>query len=1024
MRIVRYLLVFCAVLSSMLSLPQEAIATSVYSNCIESSVGESISTFEYVEISPFNLTCQVDCNTSCKAAFIRADHYGELMNLDTAAKCVQACRTNLQFKAPYYQDTLENGSYSYKVQGYQTVYPSSSCSSSEVEAPVSITDVYVEKNRTIKLALPAELTYAADVVPSSSLSTNKLYMCGYDAYNWHSIFPKYGSQPDFGNSTLFGNTSYWTSNPTVKKALESVDYHTCLYSGMNNVFSSKQFSDLSNVQIANTSTMTILYNLVFQYPNASCSSFSYQETPPDDLSSYRKCYLANKWTMFNNFAYCKNHSRNNKYPQTNIYAKNGDYIKLTFTGYVNHWDSLPIISKFSNSTHWNSSHQMTIANGSSSAKYIAYPWTAWQTNSITPVYFQGEALRKYGKDSIWKDPYFSVASGNVILGLAGSYIDRDMVLYSDSAYQNVCTNTIYGTSDGCDKVKLADPVGRTTIYKYSGYLSGFSSDPRLFSPRVTNDADDALHDNSGSRDINIEWGGCAKSFPNNLQYAIYPSKTSTLSACDAANSTNCIAWYDVPSDYSDGFSVPSTGYLAFRIKADTAPSTSEKMAYVDPTYRYGSYQFLATIAPLGSTSGGGGSVGGVTTLSGPLYKVLKLVQNTLYGSGTTTGTVASIFKSFVVQSQFKYAVQSLLVMFIAFYGVGFLLGTVKAQTKEMLGVLLKFSFIAALISDTSWNFFNDYFLKFFYLGSMEMVALLVKSDPILGSGITGLSKDPALALSILDTGLNTMFFDTMNWKRLGSLLAGGLLGIVMLVMILLAMCFFYFLSVLRIFVSLLMSQIVIAIFILIAPIIIPMSLFSLTRQVFDYWWKYMLGFAIQPVALFSSVLVFNSLIMYTFYTAIGFTICEFCFLSIDLNAIGINYVWCVDDLFGIQSYMPLSAATITGSSSFNGISRQAFMAAIILLFLSWSMYSFTGFIGQLVTSIVQGRRDRIASPEAIAGRVVNAGGWMNIAKSQFVQTQSTTAAAERHESMKKRREALANKRTDAAPPAAGRDDNR
>lgn len=94
---------------------------------------------------------------------------------------------------------------------------------------------------------------------------------------------------------------------------------------------------------------------------------------------------------------------------------------------------------------------------------------------------------------------------------------------------------------------------------------------------------------------------------------------------------------------------------------------------------------------------------------------------------------------------------------------------------------------------------------------------------------------------------------------------------------------FYFLFALfKALLAYLISIIMTALLIFLAPIFICFILFNLTKPIFNRWLKQLVGFALQPVLLFMVLAIFNVFIVMSLYSVLNFSACYTCLWEMDL----------------------------------------------------------------------------------------------------------------------------------------------
>lgn len=244
-----------------------------------------------------------------------------------------------------------------------------------------------------------------------------------------------------------------------------------------------------------------------------------------------------------------------------------------------------------------------------------------------------------------------------------------------------------------------------------------------------------------------------------------------------------------------------------------------------------------------------------------------------------------------VQSKFQGAVRMCLVLAIMFFGCSLLLGLGEVKQKHLIPLIIKIALVAYFATSNGWQtVFMDGLTK----TSDLLVNIVTAVDPV--------NKDPDRQdgcqfpkfnyRDLNDTNKDHFAYppgkeylkiwDTLDCKisraigygpsvsvpnMLMMTLAGFLTsgaGIIFLVAVL-TFGFFLIFLVIRAIHIFLISSIGITMLIYVSPIMITMSLFSKTKQMFDNWFRQLIGLILQPMILFAYlgmvILIFDSVII-------------------------------------------------------------------------------------------------------------------------------------------------------------------
>lgn len=223
----------------------------------------------------------------------------------------------------------------------------------------------------------------------------------------------------------------------------------------------------------------------------------------------------------------------------------------------------------------------------------------------------------------------------------------------------------------------------------------------------------------------------------------------------------------------------------------------------------------------------------------------------------------AVYHSIIDDSHFKRIVKGCLLLYIIFYAIFFMLGFIKDKQIDLVVRTVKVGIMVELISEDSWNFFDQYLFSLFRDGSTFLI-----------SAMTGGSGDGGNTFAFLDTTIS-QFFSNSTWIKLGTLLFAGPLGFVYFAVIILGMGIFI-IAIVEAVIAYLISMVAISVMIILAPFFLIALLFSATRGLFDAWISHIFNFALQPALLFAGLVIFNELMVITFYQAMAYKVCSSC----------------------------------------------------------------------------------------------------------------------------------------------------
>lgn len=702
-----------------------------------------------------------------------------------------------------------------------------------------------------------------------------------------------------------------------------------------------------------------------QYPLNSARQIV--PTPGIDPKNASNYSLWNNLTTEQASNKCFWSARNPYFTNTEIFLKDGDELSITYSG-QHPWfviQDMPYSSR-------KDLYDLYEANKNNDAKKGKI-LEAWVNSSMIAImrpnyaeighidfsgaadttfpFFTGEAVRKKKSDvnyiealnyNLTQAELSSLPPQVPQLGLSGITLD------------SFKTVSVITEGSDCDTVekrmanvakcrKIVDPGDPG--YKFSGVVSNFSQTRALFALKHM---DWTFNDNLGGFDVEIDWGGCPLRNGSNLQYAIVDEQRD-------GNYTGVTVpdrdWSDYPENGFDqgfiGITPNRTGVLAFRIK--TPPfsldlSMGARLVEIEAGRRMGEYNFIVDSYDEAQTF----------VVVKLLRDYTKMIRDTLFGdrrvtNGVTNEGVVMLLYTNIIRDGNLYAIiYSMLLLFLAFTGLGFIIGTVELNQKELVARTLKFAIVAAITSPMSWRLFADHFLYAFIDGGLTLIALIATAG--LTDVPINLSADPINVLYLFDMPLK-MMFSGPTWLKIYALLFVNMTGIVMVVVIVFS-AVLYFFAVLKAVAILMFSMVGIAVLVLMAPIFISMVLFKLTKDFFDRWWKYLLSFTLQPVAVFVMICIFNIMITIAMKIMLGFSVCPYCFFRIKLpNVEGLSSYtidWCF-----FQAYAPFSNSFYSEAPEFE-LPDRVTEAMLFFVILALGMYQLTTVISEIMNRIVTG----------------------------------------------------------------------
>jgi type IV secretory pathway VirB6-like protein len=580
----------------------------------------------------------------------------------------------------------------------------------------------------------------------------------------------------------------------------------------------------------------------------------------------------------------------------------------------------------------------------------------------------------------------------------------------------------------CEVINRVEEV----IYTYTGKLTGFSSNRVLLGLRhghaeYTGTLEQKYQNyNQGGYKVDIKWGGCVKQEGENLQYAIvsnveeleketswinFPTSNRDLAALGFSGASS------KPVKEEQVITSPKNGSLYLRIKPEAAPKalTSTEMIakYTNAGYRHGNYQVAIetgngigrcrtdsfsniqntvdnmlnnqsgeSLTPNASNLVAGTSTqiavgmasdmatGAMNQVDDILTSIVTLVIRIMYGEnkpGGDTGIIPKFYKNFVANSNFVQMVRALLALYITSTGFGYLIGVIQAGQRDIVTRIIKVAFVLVVISPTSWEFIGVNLYNAFIQGSLNIIGIITSVSTQGVCTAEQVQQHPELAFATFDSIFSIMTSEATINKLFALISVGGFLAVVACFCAVAAFVV-YFIVMSKALVVYLYVLVMIGLLLIIGPIMMIMILFESTKPLFETWWKSLISFSLQPIAMFAAISIFNFLILLLVTLLLGFTVCKSCYLGVTIP-LGINVKEiCIWPPLDAMQWVPLEylhfPRTASPQSGFIGI----FGLSVTFLLVVTVMYDFVEYALDLANRLIFGYEAHGVSAKAGLGR--------------------------------------------------------
>lgn len=228
-------------------------------------------------------------------------------------------------------------------------------------------------------------------------------------------------------------------------------------------------------------------------------------------------------------------------------------------------------------------------------------------------------------------------------------------------------------------------------------------------------------------------------------------------------------------------------------------------------------------------------------------------------------------------------VRALLILYVIFTVVGYMLGTIQLSKFDFIVRMMKIAFIAFAFSDRSWELFGTTLSRLFIDGSTYLV-----------DSFSGYIGEGGKKFAFLDLTAGVLFTGE-TWLKFLSLMLSGPFGFIAFLAILYA-TFVFLRCIISATFKYVISTVLVAFLLSLAPLFIVFILFQQTKTLFDNWIKTLAHVSLQPVILFSSLSLLNQLMYSVLYNLTNFSACYQCLISVNF----LSYDLCL-----MKSILPL-----------------------------------------------------------------------------------------------------------------------
>jgi type IV secretory pathway VirB6-like protein len=452
----------------------------------------------------------------------------------------------------------------------------------------------------------------------------------------------------------------------------------------------------------------------------------------------------------------------------------------------------------------------------------------------------------------------------------------------------------YSPKPGGINIKSFFPCEQTNIkgdtYSFQGNLSGIGEDKplkiRFTGPKDENES--AIYENSiitGGHQVYIEWGGCPMKDGEGIEIALGNSDD---------NNQVSLNWEKISTDQiKNGYTLApqnkgvsqvnklfdASKFNTIFLRVNTNQHAKKNVDDLNDNFPDGSYNVKIQTVQIKTPD--------ENTEFHSQFDITQQIAigvfSNLIGDISFINDPSKNFDGVLVKfatqlpQSFSDIIKVVLVLYIAITGIGFMMGTVKMSQQELIGRIFKISIVIIVLSETTWGWFIQNYIRLFIVGSLKLASLfqdLIKRV---------LDNQYVTANDVFDLfSVWKLFFYVIQKTFTFRLLALGfssLVGFVIALVIIagVVVAFKVIIESIFVYISAIVTQ---GLLLIIAPFFFVLKLFETTKDLFDNWAKQVIAFSIIPSAVTIAINMFLLLLIIGLDATMNFSYCTGCMIEI------------------------------------------------------------------------------------------------------------------------------------------------
>jgi type IV secretory pathway VirB6-like protein len=271
------------------------------------------------------------------------------------------------------------------------------------------------------------------------------------------------------------------------------------------------------------------------------------------------------------------------------------------------------------------------------------------------------------------------------------------------------------------------------------------------------------------------------------------------------------------------------------------------------------------------------------------------------GMVTKTGVIEFMYKAVLNDRVVKVVVQIGFVIYVAFFGVGFFLGLVELNRKEIMMRLIKIGLVLLFTNPTAWEFYNRIVVGFFKDGMNSVCNMIVGiyTSLIELSYVQKITPETTVVSNTLRSSSNFIYVDALIrdllsdpasrkiWSLFSMKEGKGFYALIYVPAIYYLIFYFIYVMI-DIAIKYLVNLFKICIGLALGPTFIFLSLFEKTKDLFKNWLAFMGSRSFEIILLFAFIHPFITILEILFKEMLYFKICpegvgEYSYLVSSMN---------------------------------------------------------------------------------------------------------------------------------------------